>query len=78
MAGDQLTEREAALFERTRRETLHDIREEFARYESRRPGWRERGARGHARWATAVLDRTIARLERISGPPPELPPPDGG
>lgn len=74
MANDQLTEREAALFARTRREVLVDLRTEFAAYETRRPSFRERAARSHARWAAAVIDRALERLDRISGPPPELPP----
>lgn len=71
---DQLTEREAALFARTRREVLVDLRDEFARYETRRPSFRERSTRGHARWAAGIIDRVLERLDRISGPPPELPP----
>jgi hypothetical protein len=76
--GDQLTEREAVLFERTRRETLLDIRAEFARYAVRPgAGWRGRVARAHARWAAAILGRMLDRLERIAGPVPTGLPPSG-
>jgi hypothetical protein len=66
--ADQLTEREAALFSRTRRETLLEIRDEFALYATRRPSWRDRAGRNHARWAVGILDRVLERLDRISGP----------
>jgi hypothetical protein len=73
MSGEQLTPREAALWARTRRETLHDLEVDFQRYLKTAEGQRDvvdlevgLDLEG-ARWAHGIVSAALVRLGRITG-----------
>lgn len=76
MSGEQLTPREAALWNRTRRETLRDLEVDFRRYmktaEGQQDEWEDHGL-GAATWAHDIVEAALVRLARIAGAAEELP-----
>jgi hypothetical protein len=89
MSGEQLTPREAALWNRTRRETLRDLEVDFRRYMKMAedlgaedledlgqltPREKALWDRTAATWAHDIVAGALVRLGRIAGTAEELPP----
>jgi len=72
MSGEQLTPREAALWNRTRQETLRDLEVDFQRYMKTAEGHEAEDLEA-ATWAHDIVAGALVRLGRIAGAADELP-----
>jgi hypothetical protein len=73
MSGEQLTPREAALWNRTRQETLRDLEVDFRRYMKTAEGHEAEDLEA-ATWAHDIVAGALVRLGRVAGTADELPP----
>lgn len=74
MSGEQLTPRETALWNRTRRETLRDLEVDFGRYVATVAAEGKEHRLAGATWAHGVVADALGRLDRIVPAVDELPP----
>lgn len=72
MSGEQLTPREAALWNRTRQETLRDLEVDFRRYMKTAEGHEAEDLEA-VTWAHDIVAGALVRLGRIAGTADELP-----